>query len=206
VHLSDGLLPPSLCLGGYAAAALGTGLALRRFDERRIPQIAVMTSLFFVASSAFNVRLGQVSLHLLLNGLLGVVLGGAAVPAILLALLLQWLLLGHGGITTLGLNVVTMAGGALAGHAVFRLRPLLPRGRGLDCASGFLAAVASLVMTGLLYLLVMVLAGPRYVTPAKMDLIAHLPLLLIEPPLTGFAVGFLAQVKPELIGLQEKTS
>ena len=54
------------------------------------------------------------SAHLILNGLLGVVLGWAAFPVIFVALLLQAVLFQFGGFTVLGVNTATMGLGALA--------------------------------------------------------------------------------------------
>ena len=55
------------------------------------------------------------SVHLGLWGLLGVVLGRRAFPAVFAALAFQALFLGHGGVLALGVNVVNMALGALCG-------------------------------------------------------------------------------------------
>ena len=49
------------------------------------------------------------SAHLVLNGLLGALLGFVAFPAITVALLLQALLFQYGGILVLGVNTATMA-------------------------------------------------------------------------------------------------
>jgi cobalt/nickel transport system permease protein len=205
VHIHEGILPPHLSLGGYLAAGAAAGLALRGFDERRIPQVAVMASLFFVVSSIPLPLPGATSLHLLLNGLLGVVLGWPAVPAVLLSLVLQALLLGHGGITAAGVNTVTIGGGAIAAHLLFRLRLLAQKARppALEGALGALAAAAALVVSGALHYAALYYAyraDPRFRSIAGFNLAAHLPLLVIEPLVTAFAVAFLARVKPELLG------
>jgi cobalt/nickel transport system permease protein len=53
-------------------------------------------------SSLVSVPVGPGSVHLLLNGLMGLLLGWAAVPAILVALILQAVFFGFGGILVLG--------------------------------------------------------------------------------------------------------
>jgi cobalt/nickel transport system permease protein len=204
VHIPDGILSPSLCAGGFALGAAAVGYSLHRFHERNLPQVAVMASLFFVASS-IQIPLGQASLHLLLNGLLGVVLGRDAAPAIVVSLLLQSLLLQHGGLTALGANTVTMMGGSLAAHLLFRTgRALLSRkGKGGPgpalTALGLAAGAASVVVSGLLYYLFLVLADPNYRTFSFFVVSLQIPLLLFEPIVTASAVSFLARVKPELI-------
>lgn len=199
MHISDGLLPAPLWVGGFAAAGAASALVLRRLDDRRIPQVAVMASLFFVASSISIPLPGMSSMHLLLNGLVGVVLGLDAVPAVFLALLFQKLLLGHGGLTTLGVNTVTMAGGALAAHSAFRLRRVLPPSVWPDILFGALAGALGVAVSGILFFLVMWLADPGYLPFAQANLGFHLPLLFVESALTASAVSFLARVKPELL-------
>ncbi len=210
MHIPDGILSPSLCAGGFALGAAAVGYSLYRFHERNLPQVAVMASLFFVASS-IQIPLGQASLHLLLNGLLGVVLGRDAAPAIVVSLLLQSLLLQHGGLTALGANTVIMTGGALAAHLLFRTgRALLSkRGRGRPgpalAALGLAAGAASVVVSGLFYYLFFVLADPNYRTISYLVVSLQLPLLLFEPIVTASAVSFLARAKPELIGGESAT-
>ncbi len=202
MHISDGILPTPIWAGSYAVALGATGLALRRFDERRIPQVAVMASVFFVASS-IAIPLGPASWHLLLNGLVGVVLGWEALPAILLALLLQYLLLGEGGLTSLGANTITMAGGAVTGYYAFRLRRFFSHRRWSFAAFGFLAGLAALLTSGILFYGILFRADPEYQKFSLANLGLHTPLLIIEPLVTAFAVTFLAKVKPDLLDSQE---
>ena len=204
MHISDGFLSVQVSAAGYAAALAGAGFACRRFDERRIPQVAVMTSLFFVASSiSVPLPLGITSWHFLLNGLVGMVLGWDAVPAILLSLLLQYLLLGEGGIASLGVNTVTMAGGALVAFHVFRLRRGFKDPVKRDAVFSLLASAAALLTSGILFYSAMALSDPRYRAVTLTSLGLEAPLLVIEPALTASVVTFLARVKPELLLIKE---
>jgi len=99
-----------------------TAVALRQLDYERIPQAAVLAAAFFVASLV-SVPVGPSSVHLLLNGLMGLLLGWAAVPALLVALLLQAVFFGYGGVAVLGVNTMNVAVPALLCAAL--LRPLL---------------------------------------------------------------------------------
>jgi cobalt/nickel transport system permease protein len=143
VHLSDGVLLPAWTWGGFALAGLLFLLGAWRLDEEELPAIALLAAAFFVASQ-IHVRVGPSSAHLLLNGLVGVVLGRRAALAIGPGLALQALLLGHGGMTALGANVCIMTLPAFAARALFvvlyprRLdRPLLV----VSVALGLLALV-----------------------------------------------------------------
>jgi cobalt/nickel transport system permease protein len=119
VHIADVLGMPWVVAGWIIAGLLAT-VAARRVREEEIPRIALLTAAFFVASS-IHVKLGVTSVHLLLNGLVGVILGRRAPLAILIGVTLQALLLAHGGVTTIGVNASVQAIPALACWGLFRL-------------------------------------------------------------------------------------
>src|SRR5947199_215468 len=120
VHISDGILAPDWWGGGFLVAGLFAVLGARRVRDEEIPRIALLTAAFFVAS-LIHVRLGPTSVHLLLNGLVGVVLGRRAALAIPVGLALQAALLGHGGFTALGVNACVLTLPALLAGALFAL-------------------------------------------------------------------------------------
>ena len=152
MHIADGILSGPVLLGGAALAAGGVALGLRKLDYERVPQVAVLSSVFFV-SSLIHAPVGPASMHLVLNGLTGVILGWAAFPAILVALFLQAVLFGYGGLTALGVNTLNMALPAVVCYYLFR-RPVRravskPAVFGIGAATGMVAIVLSTLMTGL---------------------------------------------------------
>jgi ABC-type Co2+ transport system permease subunit len=94
-------------------------------SEAEIAYLGVLTSAFFVAS-LIHLPAGPVKVHLLLNGLLGVVLRWRAAPAIAVGLLLQAILFQHGGISALGMNICVMTLPALLAWGFFIALNLLP--------------------------------------------------------------------------------
>lgn len=127
VHLSDGLLSWEWWVGGFALLAALLALGSLRLTDRDIPRIGVLAAAFFVASQV-HLPLGGMSVHLLLNGLLGVVLRSRATVAITVGLLLQTLLFGHGGITVIGVNGCAMAIPAVLAGYLFPLLRASPLG------------------------------------------------------------------------------
>src|SRR5947207_2223747 len=122
VHIADGVLPTGWLLGGFLAAAGLLAANARRLADAEIPRLALLSATFFVAS-LIHVRLGPTSVHLLLNGLVGIVLGRRAVLAIAVGLALQAGLIGHGGFSSLGVNICVMTLPAYLCAALFaRLR------------------------------------------------------------------------------------
>src|SRR5215831_16370563 len=118
VHISDYVLATPWWLGGFAVAAVLVYLGSLRLRDEEIPRIALLTAAFFIAS-LIHVRLPPTSVHLILNGLVGVLLGWRACLAIPVALFLQVLLINHGGFTTLGVNTCIMAPPALLSYYLF---------------------------------------------------------------------------------------
>jgi cobalt/nickel transport system permease protein len=134
VHIAD-VLPAPWWAAGYVSAAVLLAVNARRLTDAEIPRLSLLSAVFFVAS-LIHIKIGVSSAHLLLNGLVGVVLGRRAVLAIAVGLVLQAVLIGHGGYTSLGVNICTMtlpAYLAAALCAALRHVPWLrrPLGRGL---------------------------------------------------------------------------
>jgi cobalt/nickel transport system permease protein len=129
MHISDGYLPAQVCAGGYALTGLLTWHSLRQIEKEPdptagIPKAALMAALFFLASS-FKLALPPTSVNPLFNGLLGIVLGYYAFPAILIGLFFQAAMFQHGGLTTLGSNALTAGIPALIVYHFFQLKYVL---------------------------------------------------------------------------------
>jgi cobalt/nickel transport system permease protein len=107
--------------------------------------VALLTAAFFVASLV-HIQVGPTSAHLLLNGLVGVVLGWRAALAIPVGLFLQAALIGHGGFLTLGVNSCVMVLPALLAWQLFALMRRVPWVRRPWFRSG-LVAVSTLAWT-----------------------------------------------------------
>ena len=105
MHISDGILNGEICIASAAAAGIITVVSLKFIKKEEIPKISVLTAAFFVASLV-HIKIGPTSAHLVLNGLLGAILGLASFPAILVALIFQAVMFQHGGLTTLGVNTL----------------------------------------------------------------------------------------------------
>jgi len=195
MHISEGVLSAPVLLAGAGAAALGTAVGLSRVDYDRLMTVAILASAFFVATLV-HVPVGPVSAHLVLNGLLGFMLGWAAFPAILVGLTLQAALFQYGGFTTLGVNTINMALPAVL--CFYAFRPLIrrPGGRYLG---GFLCGACSVLLAGLMTAMSLAFSEEGFMTAAKLVLAAHLPVMAVEGFITAGAVAFLGRVRPELL-------
>jgi len=196
MHISEGVLSGPVLLGGAALSVAGTAIGLKKIDYDHIMTVAILSAAFFIASLV-HVPIGPANAHLILSGLLGVVLGWAAFPSILVALLLQAVLFQFGGLTVLGLNCFTMAAPAVLCFYVFR--PLLNKGNGSRFAAAFACGFAAILISAVLTAGALALSGEAFAGAAKLLLVAHLPVMVVEGVITGFAYTFLAKVKPEAL-------
>jgi cobalt/nickel transport system permease protein len=218
-HIPDGVLAAPVLVTGALVSTVLVALALRRLDYERLPQAAVLSAAFFVAS-LIQVPAGPSSVHLLLNGLMGLLLGWTAVPAILVALVLQAVFFGYGGVLVLGVNTLNMAVPALV-CALALTAPLAKRGRlarssGLTSVLGrtperrafwvgALAGLLGVALTGALVALSLAASGAAFQAAAWVILIAYVPLALVEALVTGTVVAFLQRVEPGLLPQAETT-
>lgn len=196
MHISEGVLSGQVLIAGAAIAVAGTGIGLKKIDYDKIVHVAILASAFFVAS-LIHINIGPASVHLILNGILGLLLGFAAIPAILTALLLQSVLFQYGGLTALGVNVVIMAVPAVLVHYLFL--PLLGKSSKLNFTAGFLAGLFSILLSSLLLGAALWFTDKNFFQTSFAIIMTYIPVMLIEGVVTGFCVTFLLKVYPEII-------
>jgi cobalt/nickel transport system permease protein len=271
VHIGPGVLTWPWLAAGFAGLAVLVVWGGWHIPDDRIPRTALLTAVFFVASLIHvPVPGGAGKVHLLLNGLVGILLGRHAGLAIPVGLFLQAILFSHGGLDALGVNSCVMGLPALASWGLYgALRTLpglnrpLPRGLlvagavalwlwcGLfgvedlvrrhfggpepdvwsdywafrplpllavaalagvagvierrmenrpEFALGLLVGELAVLLTVTLNALVLRGSGSDdWRTLADLVFLAHLPIAAIEGVVLGFVVGFLAQVRPDLL-------
>ncbi len=199
-HIPDGILSAPVLIGGTTVAVAGIALGLRKLDDRTIPKAAILSAAFF-AGSLIAIPVGPSSVHLLLSGLMGLMLGTAAFPAIVVALLLQALLFGFGGLTTLGVNAVNMAVPGIVLAAA--LGPMIRTTGSAGLRAGLAALIGALAVlgTGGMVALSLYLSSSDYTPVASVLLATYLPLAIGEAFITATVVTFLARVQPEALRL-----
>jgi cobalt/nickel transport system permease protein len=201
--MSEGVLSAPVLAAGWALAAGGVAQGLRKMPYDRIPRVAVVTSAFFVAS-LIRVPFGPASLHLSLNGLLGLLLGWMAFPSALSALLLQAVLFQYGGLTTLGINTLVAASPAVAVHYAFG--PLMRKcggptaqARGGLPLAGFAAGAGAAALGTALLALALYETEARFANLIKLVALANVPAVIAEGLITASVITFLWKVKPEIL-------
>ena len=104
MHISEGVLSPPVIFSGWACSIVLLTISLRKTPYTALPSMAILASIFFIAS-LIRVPIGVTSAHFALIGLLGITLGWGAFPAIFISLALQAVLFQFGGLLALGVNL-----------------------------------------------------------------------------------------------------
>lgn len=198
MHISEGVLSVPVLAGGAVLTTVGTAVGLKNIDYDHIMTVALLSATFFVAS-LIHVPIGPSSVHLLLGGLIGFILGWGAFPAIVVALGLQALFFQYGGIVVLGVNGFVIAGPAVLFGVL--LKPMLFGNKKQRLTGAFLAGFCSMGLSAILMAGALFLSNKGFLHVAGIVLLSHLPVMLVEGLITMFVVNFLHRVQPEILTL-----
>jgi cobalt/nickel transport system permease protein len=223
MHIPDGYLSPSTCAALYAASAPFWYVALQRvkrlLNTRLVPLLSVFAAFSFVIMM-FNLPLpGGTTGHAVGMGIAAIVLGPwGSVLAISVALLIQALFFGDGGITAFGANCFNMAiVGSLVAYWIYRAiagRAAITASRRVVAAAiaGYAAINVAALLTAIEFGIQPALfkdatGAPLYAPyplgiaiPAMM--IGHLTIAgMAELIITGGVVAYLQRSDPALLKL-----
>jgi cobalt/nickel transport system permease protein len=213
MHLSEGVLPINWAAAWFLVAAPFVYWGLWTIRRRRAEDPRAMTMVAMVGAAIFVVSCMPVPIpwigtcsHPCGTGLGALLIGpGPTIVVASVALLLQALLLAHGGLTTLGANIVSMGVvGALSAYAVFHLlRKVRVPLFAAALAAGMISdwgtyATTSWELSSALHgdasLWAMFAAVMAAFVPTQ------LPLGIAEGIVTAVAYRFVLERRPELLG------
>ena len=210
MHIPDGLLPPSVCIASYAITGGLTWFSLRQISrqedyQQQIPTASLLTAAFF-ASSLIHIPIPPFSIHLVLNGVMGLILGYYAFPSILIGLFFQAVFFQHGGLSTLGINAIIMGLPSLLAYHLWLLRklPLFNNSLGNNILAFFVGGIG-VFLSALLFVFITVnnispdLNINAEKTAILTSLIGYGFQAIIEGTLTVMLVNFFHKVKPEIL-------
>ncbi|MCP5112072.1 MAG: cobalamin biosynthesis protein CbiM, partial [bacterium] len=151
MHIPDGFISPKLYVPAFLVAAPLWAVAARRvrsrLQEEAIPTLAVMTALAFVLMTVALPLPGGTSVHAAGVSILAVMFGvWASYLSVSLVLLMQALIFGLGGVTSLPVNALAVGfvGSAIA-YSVYRLLKGVNE-RGALFAAGWLSVTVPAVL------------------------------------------------------------
>jgi len=212
MHIAEGILPASWAGLWYAAAVpfVAWGLHDLRVRTERTPLFKPMVGLvgaavFVISCMPIPVPTAGTSSHPCGTGLAAILIGPALTVVVAsVALLLQALFLAHGGLTTLGANIVSMGVvGGLTGYGVFRAARWLRLPVGVAAfMAGLLADWATYAATS--FELASALhgggsIGRMFAAIAVAFLPTQLPLGILEGVVTAGVYRFIQSRRPSLL-------
>lgn len=189
MHIAEGVLSAPVLITGAVIAAAGVSYGLKKIPANHLMLASLLGSAFFVAS-LIHIPVGFSSAHLILNGLIGAILGAAAFPIIFVALLLQAVLFQFGGFTVLGVNTATMGIGASAAGLIFRWIAGAQFDKNLKIA-GFSAGFSGVFISGLLTALALAFSNEGFIAAAWAIFLTNLPVMFIEGVITAIVVVYI---------------
>ena len=228
MHIPDGYLGPQTYVPAYVVMAGFWAAAIAKLKKtlrnRQVPMLALAAAFTFLIMM-FNVPIpGGTTGHAVGGVLVAVLLGPwAAMIAVSLALILQALLFGDGGITALGANCLNMAViMPFGGWGVYRL--IAGRSAATShrhsvggAIGGYVglnaAALSAALMFGIQPLLAHDAAGHALYSPFGLKVAipamaaGHLTLIgFVEALVTGLVIAYFQRTSPELIPTRERAS
>jgi len=204
MHIPDAFMPIWQGAIYWVIALVFVLLALRwaknELTEEKIPVVAVLAAAVFALMS-FNLPVSMgTSGHLLGGALVAIVLGSpfAAVFIMTLVLIIQGVMFGDGGITTMGANIINMGViGGFVGYYAFH--GLLRLTKNISFSAGPAAWLACFIPAEVCAV-ELYLAGTF---PLKEGLIAmgvyHALIGIIEAVITVLVIHLILRVRPDLI-------
>jgi cobalt/nickel transport system permease protein len=198
VHIADGILAPEVWIAGLLVTGIILVYTLSKVKVEEIPKLSLVTSAIFIAS-LIHIPVGPTSVHLILAGLAGILLGLGAYPSIFTAVLMQAFLFQHGGITTIGINTLIIGLPALASYYLILLGVNHTKLEHKLMIFGALAGTTAIVMAVILTSIVLYITGEEFLGVVVLLAAAHIPVAIIEAVIVGSVAEFLKKVKPEML-------
>ena len=193
MHISEGVLRPEIILPCWAVSACAVAVITYKLKTEQIPKIACLSAIFFVASF-IHFPLGPTSIHLVLSGFIGAILGFEAILAIFVGLFLQALFFGYGGLSVLGVNTLIIAFPAVLSFYILKLVCKFQKQ-----ISFFLAGFVPILLSSFLLSLVLALNGDEFFKVAVLAFGVNAGLALIEGVISLFGLSFIYKVKKEIL-------
>jgi len=175
MHISEGVLSAGVIATSTVVLAPLIINSIRKLHPDDVSKVALLSALFFVVST-IHLPLGVTSVHFMLLGIIGIMLGWHSFTALLIALLLQAMLIGFGGISSLSANTLNTGIGALTGFYLFKLlKDRLP-----TIVVSFLVGFVPILVASVGIAVALLFSSEDFLIVAQTALIAHLPLAVVE--------------------------
>jgi len=204
MHIPDAFIPIGQSAIYWLIALVFIVLALKwarnELDEEKIPLVAVLAAGIF-AIQAFNLPVGMGTRGHLVGGALAAILLGspyAAVFILTLVLLVQGVVFGDGGITTMGTNIINM--GVIGGFVGYYTFTGLQNAVKNTYLAAAVAAWFACLIPALAAAVEMWIAGTFPLVPGLIAMgTYHAAIGVIEAVITAGAIYLIVAARPDLM-------
>ncbi|WP_294965881.1 cobalt transporter CbiM [Sulfurimonas sp.] len=195
MHISDGVLSLEITVVVSVISLFAMLKAIKELKNEDISITGVASAMFFIASF-IHIPFGITQIHLILLGVIGILVSWGAFVAIFAALLLQALLLGYGGIVSIGVNLFIMAMPAVIVHYIYHTPFIQNLNDKIKFfVVGFLGTFfATLFLTAILYF-----SKEEYNYAAVSIFLLNIITMIIEGIVSMFLLLFIKKVYPKIL-------
>jgi len=175
MHISEGVLSTGVIATSAVALTPLIINSVRKLHHDDISKVALLSALFFVVSTV-HLPIGVTSVHFMMLGIIGIMLGWHSFTALLIALLLQGMLIGFGGISSLAVNTLNTGIGAMTGFYLFKLL----KDKIHFSILSFLVGSVPILVASIGIAVALLFTSGEFLSVAKVALLAHFPLAIVE--------------------------
>lgn len=194
MHISDGILTLEVTV---VATIVAFGFFIYSFRSLSADKIALASafSAFFFIASFIHIPFGFTQIHLMLIGFIGVILGSVSIFSISLALILQALLLGYGGVSSIGANILIIA---VPAYIVFLLFKIDILKRLNEKVKFFMIGFSGVFISAIMMFILLVLSKQEYKNAAYSIVFVNIPTMFLEALVTLFLFLYIKKLMPNL--------
>ena len=204
LHIPDGVLSPFIWVPGYIVAFIIMFYLTRKMDREEIRKKIPFTGMAAaVMLLGMSIPLGIIPVHLSLASLVSILLGPSLGVLAVFSVNLILALVGHGGITIVGLNTLIIGSEVLI--ASFLFRKILYK-MGMFSRTLISVALALAVSVSTMILLFITALGssgemPFHLHSGEAGVLIGIVLLgiFIESVATAFIIRYFQKVRPDII-------
>ncbi len=195
MHIADGVLTLEATVVVSTLSLIALIKAVRDLKNEDISLTSVASAMFFIASF-IHIPFGVTQIHLILLGVIGILISWSAFIAIFVALLLQALLLGYGGVVSIGVNLFIMAAPAVIIHYIYHTTLMQKLN---DKIRFFLVGFLGTFFATLFLTMILYFSKEEYNYAAFTVFSVNIITMIIEGIVSMFLLLFIKKVYPKIL-------
>lgn len=195
MHIADGVLTLEATVVVTAISLIAMIKAVRELQNEDISITGVASAMFFIASF-IHIPFGVTQIHLILLGVIGILISWSSFVAIFAALSLQALLLGYGGVVSIGVNLFIMAMPAVLVNYLYHTSFIQQLN---DKVKFFIVGFSGTFFATLFLTMILYFSKEEYTYAAYSIFSVNIITMIIEGIVSMFLLLFIKKVYPKVL-------